>query len=1193
MEISKFHHLFACAVSADLQQWELYIEQWQQPILQDTTLPEWYRITLFNELYYLVAGGSIWIDGPVLPEESECEESEEPWLTGKEVDDAGYQGMTMRNLTSQSRSPSSSSPTSRCEETSKRSLGGKTASRLSDSGQSLLPNGMPIYDHVNCVGGENGVARGSVARNSNSELASDRAGNDPCMGEANRIVADRNVSRCLELSEMETEKKRGERTQDDKTEAEEESIGRFLYLEGIEYLMWNTVDTRGGTTTKPYTQEQEEEMARILVERRAKQEKKELLKQAKLKAIAEEQEAKKKKIEEEMMRLQKEKMPRLQEEEEEKRKAVEEEAATEEEVEEEPSREGAGKKEGIRVAPREKTPGWRRRSAKRQTTEDEKKSEWKLRMMREKKRRREETNRVAREVEKVRACRQEVQTQAEVTAKLDKIMGYLEVLSEAWLEEHQANKGQDVTLHAIRSGIREFVHDVVTHVRTEVRKLKEGANKFCTGAIGGAKVVPTAETAARSRKEPVKLKFPDAYSGKKDDNFDNWEASVNTYVYLQHIAPEEQVLVAFHALKDEAASFARSLARAADCEHNMIAYLRLTPLSTFLRLLRERFADVTRGVRVSDKLQTIHSRQWKSARALKAVMDDLVAVPDHGVTETQLVQLFYRAMPEPLRGHFFDKTQQPNITYDELSREVVLYEAKSMPVTTFWHKDLDKGKKWKGRTISGQVRAKDHRILTLDEGGTDEVPYSQIEWGLEEEDSSLSQGGSFAAVVAGGRPQGPKGPGHGRRRIGRTGGWRSREPPSGRLFKKEAIWQWDEDCTSALKKLKRALIKYPVLKVPDSSLPFVVTTDASRYGIGAVLQQDEGNGYRPVEFMSARMPSEKVATSTYDVHFYASFALIYLFPKLELSLQRDMARAILEEVSDEVMFLAGGELGMRKVAGCVPHDMGISNPWIRLNAYNIHDTSRWKDLNSKFVLQVYRDYVVTGDMGPAQGPSAYCGGLWIAALQAAAALSEAVGDKEMSERYASIFLKGREAYVEKLWNGRYFNYDSSQGNGKTCIQADQMAGQWYTWACGLRPLFEGNKAQRALETVFNNNVMNFCNGRIGAVNGMYPNGKVDSGSMQSREVWTGVTYGVAAAMIYEGLAKEAFITAEGIFRAGWCEYGYWFQTPEAWTLDGRFRSLTYMRPLAIWAMQFALNPPERTARAIANLRNGFAAAIAD
>ncbi|GBG84027.1 hypothetical protein CBR_g37903 [Chara braunii] len=93
--------------------------------------------------------------------------------------------------------------------------------------------------------------------------------------------------------------------------------------------------------------------------------------------------------------------------------------------------------------------------------------------------------------------------------------------------------------------------------------------------------------------------------------------------------------------------------------------------------------------------------------------------------------------------------------------------------------------------------------------------------------------------------------------------------PLRKLLRKETIWKWDKDCTSAMKKLKQALIEYPVLKVADPSLPFVVTTDASQYGIGAVLQQDDGNGYRPVEFMSARMPSEKVATSTYERELYA------------------------------------------------------------------------------------------------------------------------------------------------------------------------------------------------------------------------------------------------------------------------------------------------------------------------------------
>ncbi|GBG63261.1 hypothetical protein CBR_g37347 [Chara braunii] len=219
------------------------------------------------------------------------------------------------------------------------------------------------------------------------------------------------------------------------------------------------VDTRSGKSTTPYTQGQEERAAAILEERKEMKEKKELLKQAKLKAIVEEQAAKKKKLEEEMRRL--------EQEEEEKRKAAEEEAAAEEDVEEEPleRRRGGDKgetsgtkgedawmekkisewvanlslaedEEALLYVPQEEREAFAREleamedPLERQTAEDEK-LEWKLRMMREKKRRREKANRMAREVEKVRACRQEVQAQVENPAKLDKILGYLEVLSEA------------------------------------------------------------------------------------------------------------------------------------------------------------------------------------------------------------------------------------------------------------------------------------------------------------------------------------------------------------------------------------------------------------------------------------------------------------------------------------------------------------------------------------------------------------------------------------------------------------------------------------------------------------------------------------------------------------------------------------------------------------------------------------------
>ncbi|KAM3402853.1 hypothetical protein ACQJBY_006578 [Aegilops geniculata] len=354
---------------------------------------------------------------------------------------------------------------------------------------------------------------------------------------------------------------------------------------------------------------------------------------------------------------------------------------------------------------------------------------------------------------------------------------------------------------------------------------------------------------------------------------------------------------------------------------------------------------------------------------------------------------------------------------------------------------------------------------------------------------------------------------------------------------------------------------------------------------------------------------------TYDVHFYASFALLDLFPKIELSIQRDFARAVLREDRTRVRFLADGTWGTRKVIGAVPHDLGAHDPWHELNAYNIHDTSRWKDLNPKFVLQVYRDFAATDDMSfgkdvwpavctameyieqfdrdgdcmiendgfPDQtydawtvlGVSAYCGCLWLAALQAAAAMARSLGHDDYADRCMVKFAKAKHVFEAKLWNGSYFNYDSGTSYSSRSIQADQLAGQWYTASSGLPPLFDEDRIKCTLQKIFDYNVMRVKGGRIGAVNGMHPNGKVDETCMQSREIWTGVTYSLAATMLLHGMEDQAFTTAQGIFLAGWSEegYGYWFQTPEAWTIDGHYRSLIYMRPLAIWAMQHALSPP--------------------
>lgn len=97
---------------------------------------------------------------------------------------------------------------------------------------------------------------------------------------------------------------------------------------------------------------------------------------------------------------------------------------------------------------------------------------------------------------------------------------------------------------------------------------------------------------------------------------------------------------------------------------------------------------------------------------------------------------------------------------------------------------------------------------------------------------------------------------------------------------------------------------------------------------------------------------EYIMWNTYDVHFYGSFALLSLFPKLELAIQRDFAAATLSQNPEKIKYMADGNMGTRKVFGAVPHDLGQHDPWVEVNAYNIHDTSHWKDLNPKFVLQV-------------------------------------------------------------------------------------------------------------------------------------------------------------------------------------------------------------------------------------------------
>ncbi|XP_052739613.1 non-lysosomal glucosylceramidase isoform X2 [Bicyclus anynana] len=386
--------------------------------------------------------------------------------------------------------------------------------------------------------------------------------------------------------------------------------------------------------------------------------------------------------------------------------------------------------------------------------------------------------------------------------------------------------------------------------------------------------------------------------------------------------------------------------------------------------------------------------------------------------------------------------------------------------------------------------------------------------------------------------------------------------------------------------------------------------------------------------------------NTYDVHFYASFALAQLWPNLQVVLQYMYRDSIALESTKLRQSLYDGKSCKFKVKDTVPHDLGDPDglPFTQINAYNIHDVSEWRDLNLKFILQAMRDYRLlrahsapfgnerssevveecgerietrepavavwdsrqyltelypacaallrrgvewdrdgdglienggfpdqTYDAWVMTGPSAYCGGLWVAAVSAVHQMARILGLEEDEREFSKMLEQARSSFENKLWNGTFYRFDTKPSN-RDVVMADQLAGHWFLRSSGWTDhVFPEENVKKALHTIYENNVMRFLNGRMGAVNGFVrgTRGHVDTTALQSEEVWTGVTYGLAAVMIYEGMHEQAFVTAGGLYNT-LMKMGLAFETPEALYENGNHRSVAYMRPLAIWSMYQAI-----------------------
>ncbi|MFO0075366.1 MAG: GH116 family glycosyl hydrolase [Cyanobacteriota bacterium] len=358
-----------------------------------------------------------------------------------------------------------------------------------------------------------------------------------------------------------------------------------------------------------------------------------------------------------------------------------------------------------------------------------------------------------------------------------------------------------------------------------------------------------------------------------------------------------------------------------------------------------------------------------------------------------------------------------------------------------------------------------------------------------------------------------------------------------------------------------------------------------------------------------------------DVRLYGSFALLQLWPELDKAVLRSFARAI--PAADPTprpigwYFTQGrGRVeAARKLAGATPHDLGAPNerPFDATNYTAYQDCNLWKDLASDFVLQVWRTFRLapsgedlrfladcwpasvtalrylkqfdinddglpdnggapdqTFDDWPLQGVSAYCGALWIAALEAALAMGQRLQlelglDTSAEQRQFGEWLEQSRSHFDALlWNGEYYNIDAESGT--PVVMADQLCGDFYARLLGLPPVVAENRALSSLKAVKEACFESFEGGRLGVANGLRRDGTpLDPNGTHPLEVWTGINFGLAAYYRLMGDTDTALAICSAVVRQVY-EGGLQFRTPEAITAAGTFRACHYLRAMAIWAL---------------------------
>ncbi|GBG77789.1 hypothetical protein CBR_g25720 [Chara braunii] len=266
-------------------------------------------------------------------------------------------------------------------------------------------------------------------------------------------------------------------------------------------------------------------------------------------------------------------------------------------------------------------------------------------------------------------------------------------------------------------------------------------------------VKTSAEPEKPKKKEKVKTKLPSTFCNKKEESLLLWIAEIQTYVRTAPVEPESQVAFTTSCMGGEAKQWVLADANAAGFE-DIGEWAKTLTLKQFLAKTKDRFLDKTTTDKAFDQLTSIGQKHWTSVEALSREVDRLLQVPRLNLQDSQVLYIYSRALPEPIRGHLVTEAKSGKYNYRQfrdlaLQREQPTSQVKSSYATVVKSGGGGGGRPYNGKRILWRQKRQDHTLVVFDDGTVEK-------WPLEDNDNNSDSGkGEVTAVVAnkGGPPR--------------------------------------------------------------------------------------------------------------------------------------------------------------------------------------------------------------------------------------------------------------------------------------------------------------------------------------------------------------------------------------------------------------------------------------------------------